>query len=121
MKALIIDDERLARSEVRRLLSEFSWISVIGEAENVDEALTKINELQPDLLFLDVQMPGKTGFVRLDHRRSAIPRSAVPITSWSATVLVVGSYHFTGSGCWNQMETTPEFISTLQNPSFTDR
>ena len=66
MKALIIDDERLARSEVRRLLSDFSWISVIGEAENVDEALAKINELQPDLLFLDVQMPGKSGFDLLE-------------------------------------------------------
>jgi two-component system LytT family response regulator len=66
VKALIIDDERLARSEVRRLLSDFSWISVIGEAENVDEALAKINELQPDLLFLDVQMPGKSGFDLLE-------------------------------------------------------
>jgi two-component system LytT family response regulator len=73
MKALIIDDERLARSEVRRLLSEFSWISVIGEAENADEALTKINELQPDLLFLDVQMPGKTGFELLESIRGEPP------------------------------------------------
>ncbi len=73
MKALIIDDERLARREVRRLLSEFSWISVIGEAENADEALTKINELRPDLLFLDVQMPGKTGFDLLESIRGEPP------------------------------------------------
>jgi two-component system, LytTR family, response regulator len=73
MKALIIDDERLARSEVRRLLSEFSWVSVVGEAENADEALAKINELRPDLLFLDVQMPGKSGFDLLESIRGEPP------------------------------------------------
>jgi len=73
MKALIVDDERLARSEVRRLLSEFSWISVVGEAENADEALSKINELGPDLLFLDVQMPGKSGFDLLESVRGDLP------------------------------------------------
>jgi two-component system LytT family response regulator len=73
MKALIIDDERLARNEVRRLLAEFSWVSVVGEAENADEALTKIGELHPDLLFLDVQMPGKTGFDLLESVRDELP------------------------------------------------
>ena len=73
MKALVIDDERLARNEVRRMLAEFSWVSVVGEAENADEALTKINELRPDLLFLDVQMPGKTGFDLLESIRGELP------------------------------------------------
>jgi two-component system, LytTR family, response regulator len=73
MKALIVDDERLARSEVRRLLAEFPWISIAGEAENADEALAKINELGPDLLFLDVQMPGKSGFDLLESIRGDLP------------------------------------------------
>jgi two-component system LytT family response regulator len=73
MKALIIDDERLARSEVRRLLSEFPWVSIVGEAENADEALIKINELRPDLLFLDVQMPGKSGFDLLESIQGDLP------------------------------------------------
>jgi two-component system LytT family response regulator len=73
MKALVIDDERLARNEVRRMLAEFSWVSVVGEAEKADEALTKINELRPDLLFLDVQMPGKTGFDLLESIRGELP------------------------------------------------
>jgi two-component system LytT family response regulator len=73
VKALVIDDERLARNEVRRMLAEFSWVSVVGEAENADEALTKINELRPDLLFLDVQMPGKTGFDLLESIRGELP------------------------------------------------
>lgn len=62
MKALIVDDERLARKELMSLLADFDAIEVIGEAVNAEDAYDKIRELQPDLLFLDIQMPGKTGF-----------------------------------------------------------
>lgn len=62
MKAIIIDDERLARLELRKLLQEFPEIEVIDEAVNADEAISKIEAAQPDLIFLDIQMPGKTGF-----------------------------------------------------------
>jgi two-component system LytT family response regulator len=61
-KVLIIDDERLARVELRKLLSEFPEIEIIGEASNAHEAKQKIEELDPDLIFLDIQMPGKSGF-----------------------------------------------------------
>lgn len=62
MKALIVDDERLARKELMSLLTEFDTLEIVGEAVNADDAYEKIKELQPDLLFLDIQMPGKTGF-----------------------------------------------------------
>lgn len=62
MKAIIIDDERLARLELRKLLQDFPEVEVIDEAVNAEEALTKIESQQPDLIFLDIQMPGKTGF-----------------------------------------------------------
>lgn len=62
MKALIIDDERLARNELRRLLEPFPQIEVVGEAGNADEAEKLVAELRPDLLFLDINMPGKDGF-----------------------------------------------------------
>jgi two-component system LytT family response regulator len=62
MKALIVDDEPLARRELRRLLTAFPWIQVVGEAADVDEALSQIDKLAPALVFLDVQMPGGTGF-----------------------------------------------------------
>ena len=62
MRALIIDDERLARNELRRLLEPFSSVEVVGEAGNADEADKLVGELKPDLLFLDINMPGKDGF-----------------------------------------------------------
>lgn len=67
MKALIVDDERLARTELKRLLTPFKEIKVVGEAVNADDALEKIQQLKPNLLFLDVQMPGKTGFEMLEE------------------------------------------------------
>lgn len=62
LKVVLIDDERLARSELKRLLQEFPDVEVIGEATNADEGIEKIESLNPDLVFLDIQMPGKTGF-----------------------------------------------------------
>jgi two-component system, LytTR family, response regulator len=66
-KALIIDDERLARNELKKLLADFSEIEIIGEAANADEGIEKIDSLLPDLIFLDIQMPGKTGFDMLQE------------------------------------------------------
>jgi len=66
IKALVIDDERLARKELITLLSEFPKIQVIGEAINADDAVEKIESLHPDVLFLDIQMPGKNGFELLE-------------------------------------------------------
>lgn len=62
MKALLIDDERLARLELRRLLGAHPAIEIAGEAANAEEAEVLIESLQPEVLFLDVQMPGRSGF-----------------------------------------------------------
>lgn len=66
-KAIIIDDERLARNELKKLLSAFPEIEIIGEAANADEGIEKIEQLMPDIIFLDIQMPGKTGFDMLQE------------------------------------------------------
>ena len=62
MRALIVDDEPLARRELRRLLNDFPSVQVVGEAGNIDEARARIEALSPDVVFLDIQMPGGTGF-----------------------------------------------------------
>jgi two-component system, LytTR family, response regulator len=62
MKAILIDDEPPARRELRRLLADFSWIEIIGEAGNVAQAAAMIEALSPALIFLDIQMPGGSGF-----------------------------------------------------------
>jgi two-component system, LytTR family, response regulator len=67
MRALIVDDERLARKELMKLLEEHPMIEVVGEAMNAEEANQMVNDLNPDLLFLDIQMPGKTGFQLLEE------------------------------------------------------
>jgi two-component system, LytTR family, response regulator len=70
MKTMIVDDEPPARRELRRLLADFPWIEVIGEAANIGEGAAKIDALAPALVFLDVQMPGGSGFdllTRLEH------------------------------------------------------
>ena len=66
-KVIIIDDERLARNELKKLLLDFPDVEVIDEAANAAEGIEKIDALNPDLIFLDIQMPGKTGFAMLQE------------------------------------------------------
>ena len=73
MKAIIIDDERLARNELKRLLENFPKIEIIAEAANAEEAIPLIEDLQPDLIFLDIQMPGKNGFELLEAIEGKVP------------------------------------------------
>lgn len=61
MKAIIIDDERLARQELKNLLAAYKEVEVIAECADAVQAKEKINELKPDIIFCDIQMPGKSG------------------------------------------------------------
>lgn len=67
MKAILIDDERLARQELRSLLAPYSEIQIVGEANNAETAIESIKQLKPDVIFLDIQMPGKNGFDLLEE------------------------------------------------------
>lgn len=67
LKVVLIDDERLARSELRRMLEEFPDVEIIGEAANSSEGIEKVETLNPDLIFLDIQMPDKSGFDMLSQ------------------------------------------------------
>jgi len=62
LKAVLVDDEQLARDEMGYLLGQIGGVEIIGHAGNGVEALTTIERLQPDVVFLDIQMPGLTGF-----------------------------------------------------------
>ena len=67
MQAIIIDDERLARQELRNLLAAYPEIQIVGEAANAEQAIKSIEQLNPDVIFLDIQMPGKNGFELLEE------------------------------------------------------
>ncbi|HTE26383.1 LytR/AlgR family response regulator transcription factor [Flavitalea sp.] len=67
IRAIIIDDERLARNELRKLLLDFPEIEVVAEAANAGEGIERIENMNPELIFLDIQMPGKTGFDMLSE------------------------------------------------------
>jgi two-component system LytT family response regulator len=67
MKAILIDDERLARQELKSLLAPYPEIQIVGEANNVETAIDSIKQLKPDVIFLDIQMPGKNGFELLEE------------------------------------------------------
>lgn len=62
MKAIIVDDERLARMEIRRLLTAHPDVQIVGEAADVASAKAMVEDVNPDLVFLDIQMPDGTGF-----------------------------------------------------------
>lgn len=66
LKAVIVEDSRLARNELKELIKEHKEINLIGEAKNVDEGFELISITDPDLLFLDINMPGKDGFELLE-------------------------------------------------------
>jgi len=66
LRVLIIDDERNARAEVKKLVADYGELEVVGEAQNADDAKEQIEQKHPDLLFLDIQMPEKSGFDLLE-------------------------------------------------------
>lgn len=74
MKALIVDDERLARAELRRLLAAHPEIEIVGEAANAKQAREQISAHAPELLFLDVQMPGESGIELLESLEPPAPQ-----------------------------------------------
>jgi two-component system, LytTR family, response regulator len=73
VRSLIVDDEAAARSRLARLLAEHADVEVVGEAEDGLEGVEKIEALRPDLLFLDIEMPGLTGFEVLRSVQGRVP------------------------------------------------
>lgn len=87
MRTIIVDDERLARNELRRLLEAYPQIEIIDEATNGEEAIEKINQLRPELVFLDIQMPGKSGFEVLEALHDGIAPDVIFTTAYDEYAL----------------------------------
>ena len=73
LNAIIIDDERMARQELLRLLKKHPNITVVAQAENIDQGLEEIERHQPDIIFLDIEMPGGTGLTLAEKLKGEIP------------------------------------------------
>lgn len=85
LTALIVDDERLARQELRALLVAHPEVQVVGEAASVDEAARHLAREQPDVIFLDIQMPGASGFDLFT--RASVSARVVFVTAHDAHAL----------------------------------
>ncbi|MEO6080182.1 MAG: LytTR family DNA-binding domain-containing protein [Steroidobacteraceae bacterium] len=81
LRALVVDDEQPARARLAALLLELGQVEVVGEARNATEALQRIEELAPDLLYLDVRMPGMSGLELARHLGSLDDPPAIIFTT----------------------------------------
>ena len=81
MRVLICDDHTLIRAGLRRLLEAFDGVEVVGEAANADEVVIRTRDVVPDVVLLDLSMPGRNGFEALDELRRVAPDTAVVIMS----------------------------------------
>lgn len=79
IKAVAVDDEPLARRRLKRLLREHSDIELVGEAANGTDAVETVLQQRPDLVFLDVRMPGSDGLEALRTLREQLPESVLPL------------------------------------------
>jgi two-component system LytT family response regulator len=82
LKVMLVDDEPLARGKLRRLLADEAGVEVVGEAGSAEEAREKLEELRPDLLFLDIQMPGQDGFALLESVPAELLPAVVFVTAY---------------------------------------
>ncbi len=93
IKAVIVDDEFLARQRIIKLLEEHDNVSVVGEAKNADQAVEVIKERAPDLVFLDVQMPGANGFSVLERIQMKKPPVIIFTTAFDQYALDAFKVH----------------------------
>ena len=91
MKAIVVEDSRIAREGLIGMLGEFAEVEIVGEAEHPTPALELIREKRPDVIFLDIHMPGETGFELLE-KLDYIPR-IIFTTAYSEYAIKSFDYH----------------------------
>jgi two-component system LytT family response regulator len=83
LRAVVVDDEPLARARLRRLLAQHPGVEVLADCGSGEESIATLEELQPDVAFLDIRMPDMDGFDVLDALGPRRPRQVVFVTAYS--------------------------------------
>ncbi|HEY5851757.1 MAG TPA: response regulator transcription factor [Lysobacter sp.] len=107
MRVLICDDHTLVRAGVRRLLESFADIEVVAEASNADEVMVRTQQTQPDIVLLDLSLPGRSGFDALAELRRTCPDTAVVIMSMHDDALHVREALLRGASGFVVKEAAP--------------
>lgn len=107
MRVLICDDHTLVRAGVRRLLESFADIEVVAEASNADEVIARTQQTQPDIVLLDLSLPGRSGFDALAELRRICPDTAVVIMSMHDDALHVREALLRGASGFVVKEAAP--------------
>src|SRR5678816_2167450 len=93
IRTIIIDDEPLARDRIKRLLRDEDGVQIVGECGNGTDAVKSISELNPDLVFLDIQMPGKNGFEVIKSLNSKKLPTIIFVTAYDQYALQAFDVH----------------------------
>jgi DNA-binding NarL/FixJ family response regulator len=115
-RVLLIDDHEMARRGLRAMLSAADWIEVAGEGDSCESGLKLAEELQPDMVLLDIRMPGMDGLACLERLKAQHPRIAVIIvTLYDDRRYVLESIRRGAAGYLLKDASTAEVIQTLHN------
>jgi DNA-binding NarL/FixJ family response regulator len=115
-RVLLIDDHEMARRGLRAMLSAADWIEVAGEGDSCESGLRLAEELQPDMVMLDIRMPGTDGLACLERLKARHPRMAVVIvTLYDDRRYVLEAIRRGAAGYLLKDASTAEVIQTLHN------
>ena len=115
-RVLLIDDHEMARRGLRAMLSAADWIEVVGEGDSCESGQKLVEDLQPDMVLLDIRMPGIDGLTCLERIKAHYPRIAVVIvTLYDDRRYVLEAIRRGAAGYLLKDATTAEVIATLHN------
>jgi DNA-binding NarL/FixJ family response regulator len=117
-RVLLIDDHEMARRGLRAMLSAADWIEVVGEGDSCESGMKLAEELNPDMVLLDIRMPGVDGLACLERLKARLPRiAAVIVTLYDDRRYVLEAIRRGAAGYLLKDATTAEVIQTLHNVS----
>jgi DNA-binding NarL/FixJ family response regulator len=117
-RVLLIDDHEMARRGLRAMLSATDWVEVVGEGDSCESGQKLVDELEPDMVLLDIQMPGLDGLACLERIKARHPRIAVVmVTLYDDRRYVLEAIRRGAAGYLLKDATTAEVVQTLHNVS----